>query len=491
MALGRFWQGVGVYLFDLSGMEASPGRSVIVNRIINNNFRYAVIETFDSDQYTNEVKDNFNRANEGPPPSAIWTTGVLGGAAGLRVVGNELVADAANGSGYLNNANYGPDTGVYVTRRNAPSAGQGIKLYARLTPGASANGYELHVREQAASVEFIFGKYVSGTYSQIGSMVTSSGAPASGHKYAFLLLGNRLSALRDAGAGQGPVEVGSVTDNSHSAAGRVGVLIEGTNSSWDDLAVSAGYINQAQAANWFSDLRAGGVAVGVWGVHHGDPLGDSKRAHDQVTLYDADFYVANAEAAYKADVAGGDKTRAATFVNDFRSRQPTIKAAMTSEGAAAGENKFGDCLDSSIGVYDYKVWYDAGFVFHPQAYWDNGRDPNLTPLHVAEHAKRCNWPLNRTHMIIGVYQEAVNTARAADYWPKFGESSSFLDGSAVSPATTFGFSMFLGDPGGPLGRAIEADYIECGEQVVGGADGVQRAWPRSVELGYADLVWSR
>jgi hypothetical protein len=56
--------------------------------------------------------DDFNRANEGPPPSASWTTGTV---AGLIVLANECTRQAAGGfrqDAYWNASQFGPNCEV-------------------------------------------------------------------------------------------------------------------------------------------------------------------------------------------------------------------------------------------------------------------------------------------------------------------------------------------------------------------------------------------
>src|SRR5688572_22948208 len=91
--------------------------------------------------------DDFNRTNEGPPPSANWTTGVDGSTGGFAVSSNTAVAqDGSFSSAYWNATTFGPDTEVYVTMVN--------------TFGASCCGYRLYLRLASAGTSGVDGYIV-------------------------------------------------------------------------------------------------------------------------------------------------------------------------------------------------------------------------------------------------------------------------------------------------------------------------------------------
>ncbi len=94
---------------------------------------------------TTGILDSFNRANEGPPPSASWSTGVFTGGAGngLKVVSNTCMASGANASGWWNLAQYG-NSEVYFTVVDYGNADN--SLYIRLgdpgEPSGLFDGYQ-------------------------------------------------------------------------------------------------------------------------------------------------------------------------------------------------------------------------------------------------------------------------------------------------------------------------------------------------------------
>lgn len=87
----------------------------------------------------NGILDNFNRSNEGPPPSADWANGFFYTGAWwgdsnykLRVVSNECVAasGSTDGGGAIYTANtYGPDIEVYYEVGGFDSGGANYYLY--------------------------------------------------------------------------------------------------------------------------------------------------------------------------------------------------------------------------------------------------------------------------------------------------------------------------------------------------------------------------
>lgn len=78
---------------------------------------------------TTTVLDDFNRANEGPPPSASWTTWI---SSGLKVVSNEIGPNDTGGNGaYWNAVMPGPDVEAHLTIATLSDATTYINLYAR------------------------------------------------------------------------------------------------------------------------------------------------------------------------------------------------------------------------------------------------------------------------------------------------------------------------------------------------------------------------
>lgn len=88
---------------------------------------------------TTAILDNFNRANEGPPPSASWSQGDF--TDGMKVLGNEVVSSGGInvGGSFWNVASYGPDIEVYATI--SAGAGQGRIYWACASAISKGTGY--------------------------------------------------------------------------------------------------------------------------------------------------------------------------------------------------------------------------------------------------------------------------------------------------------------------------------------------------------------
>lgn len=256
------------------------------------------------------------------------------------------------------------------------------------------------------------------------------------------------------------------------------------NIGWFTLQVFNGDTLQDEAyiETWRDEIRFNGLGFSIWGVLLTDPEGDADRASNAINLYKPDFFIANAEDAYKTD-SGGVRARSATFVSEFRAQQPYIKSALSSHGAAAGENVFGSTTDVNAGVFDYKSWYDAGFHWMPQAYYNQSTtyEPNLT----VRHARRAGWPYRYVHPTIGVYGipnviTDTPTHRVADYRPMIQEfdSDANLNGIVGSRQRGYGWSCFH------ITSMNEADFQNLGKLAT--EDKASRA-PR-VPSSYYDVV---
>ena len=178
---------------------------------------------------------------------------------------------------------------------------------------------------------------------------------------------------------------------------------------------------------WVDVFRAHGISVGGWGYADEHPLIDAALADLAVRRYRLDFWIADAEAPYEQTKKIHGWKRSKTFVDVFRSLQPTLPAALTTYGAAAGD---------FVLPIDYASWRNAGFDLLPQAYFNQFPRVYRPDLTVA-HSLRAGWPLDRVHPVIGVYRRFP----AATYVP------------LLQAAGARGFSVWLAD------QATAADYL--------------------------------
>jgi hypothetical protein len=169
--------------------------------------------------------------------------------------------------------------------------------------------------------------------------------------------------------------------------------------------------------------RASGLPVGGWGALRTQPVGEAKLASSLVRQYGLDFYIADAEAEYSYSGADGpDKTRfrrSQQFVATFRSRQPSLPAALSSY-----------CRPDQHDI-DWSAWSSAGFVFLPQAYV-NDFGAAADPTACVRSAKGF-FPASDIHPTIGMYSGVSRSLRAAGY------------ARLLAQAGTVGFSVYLAE----------------------------------------------
>ncbi|SRR5581483_571718 len=176
---------------------------------------------------------------------------------------------------------------------------------------------------------------------------------------------------------------------------------------------------------WIPTMRAHGISVGLWGVESLNPIAGAAIANLAISLYNPDFYIADAEGPYEGKHRSTGWERSSVFVRAFRALQPTIPSALVTLGAAIAPN---------VLPIDFAAWRNGGFDLLPEAYYNQykGYRPDLT----VAHAQRAGWALSAVHPVIGVYHHYP----AANYVP------------LLQNLGTRGFSVFLGD------QMTQADY---------------------------------
>jgi hypothetical protein len=221
---------------------------------------------------------------------------------------------------------------------------------------------------------------------------------------------------------------GVFIDNPGNLPGPWGLVasLEANHFTWIAFHVNNGLVQSDIPGDWLDVFRAHGIAVGGWGYEDGKPLIEAVLADLAVRRYGLDFFIADAEAPYEQTKKLHGWTRSKTFVNTFRSLEPTLPAALTTYGAAAAP---------WVLPIDYASWRDAAFDLLPQAYFNQFPKAYRPDMTVA-HSLRAGWPLDRVHPVIGVYREYA----AANYIP------------LLAGLGTRGFSIFLAD------QATAADY---------------------------------
>lgn len=168
----------------------------------------------------NGILDDFNRANEGPPPSASWIAmPTLGG---LVVSSNQcaLFNVSADG-GAIYDTTFGPDCEAYYTITGLDSSGTGAFL--------------MHLRCQSNDIldcyyidTLVQPNYPVNLHSSVGGSATTldQSAPlnlAVGDSLGMSAVGTTIKVYYKPSAGSW-TEIISVTDSAISAAGKIGVL---------------------------------------------------------------------------------------------------------------------------------------------------------------------------------------------------------------------------------------------------------------------------
>lgn len=177
---------------------------------------------------TTSVLDDFNRGNEGPPPSVAWGTGSIDTSTStLKVVSNKCVDDATTFTGGYYGTSYGPDCECYVTLATLMTDTTNVDVFVRLVDQGTAdrNGYEFrYTRDDSkpGGITRMFRLDDSGGETQLGASVNdTSGALAAGDKIGCEAIGSDIAGYRYRAAAWSSIL--SRSDATYSAAGRLGL----------------------------------------------------------------------------------------------------------------------------------------------------------------------------------------------------------------------------------------------------------------------------
>lgn len=162
------------------------------------------------------ILDNFNRANEGPPPSINWTTGLDGSAGGFSVDANE--AEGLNGvvsSAWWNVQNFGPDIEVYATIGSVKGATR-LHFRAQQEGTSTWDGYTLLAYTPTNEL-FVY-RVDNGVQTQLGVAIAQT--ISSGDSFGAKMVGSTITVYYKIGAGSW-TEVGTRTDGTYTGAGKL------------------------------------------------------------------------------------------------------------------------------------------------------------------------------------------------------------------------------------------------------------------------------
>lgn len=171
------------------------------------------------------VLDDFNRANEGPPPSANWSNIN----AGLKVISNVCGANAANSISYWNAAQYGPDCEVYgtITTRTGNGQSFGFNLRCKDMTLAGLDGYQLLCLQQAGTDIFRIQRLDNSVATVLGADVSQEFA--ANDKVLLRAVGSTLTFERN------DAEVTTRTDTTYPLAGYLAAALTNTTGRFDNF----------------------------------------------------------------------------------------------------------------------------------------------------------------------------------------------------------------------------------------------------------------
>ena len=179
---------------------------------------------------TTGVLDNFNRANEGPPPSASWTSDTGTGPNNLVVNTNVCAATAGNAFAYWNPSTFGPDSEGYFTLTTKAGNGAYIAVYLRYD-AAGNNGYEGEY-DEAATDTSAYWREDAGAYTQLGASVSQEFVVGDG--FGLEMIGSTMQLYRRS-SGVWAALGTTRTDATYTAAGNIGMQMSHTTNRFDDF----------------------------------------------------------------------------------------------------------------------------------------------------------------------------------------------------------------------------------------------------------------
>lgn len=185
---------------------------------------------------TTGILDDFNRSDEGPPPSANWGDDPYNAdEPGLEVVSNQVRGSAWElCSSYWSAGMFGEDSEVYVTVVDLPYDNTEIGLGCRIQnpDSATINGYFLDIVHYTSdSDEWRLYRIVNDVWTVLGSMVEQN--LAAGNKIGLEAIGGTIKGYLYSGGSWN--EIISRTDSNVTGAGYVALTIQNADRDCDDF----------------------------------------------------------------------------------------------------------------------------------------------------------------------------------------------------------------------------------------------------------------
>lgn len=207
---------------------------------------------------TTGILDNFNRADQGPPPSASWDYPIGSFAPnGLSVISNTLGRTPSNfGGTYWSASTFGADTEFYVTISTMVGSDTiDIGLLLRIqspgsggTGGAGMDGYYVSFMRNSPNYQLIFYRIDNAVFTQLG-VTQTPGNLVVGDKIGIRMVGNEIQAYRNTGTGWF-VYGAPMSDGTYTGAGYVGTIIADPTGRLDDAGGGTAILTTAFPARW-------------------------------------------------------------------------------------------------------------------------------------------------------------------------------------------------------------------------------------------------
>jgi hypothetical protein len=174
------------------------------------------------------VLETFTGTDDTSPPNSNWTNAALrGAAAGLDIEDNAVAPSTTGGywGGYWNVEPFGPTSEAYATIANIGSTGFFAVCVRLANIGVgTTDGYCVETAD--GTDDFIIYRLDDTVPTQL-AQYTPSVAVTVDDKFGIKAVGSNICAWFNDDAG-GWTELGCVTDSTHSAAGHIGLYINGT-----------------------------------------------------------------------------------------------------------------------------------------------------------------------------------------------------------------------------------------------------------------------
>lgn len=249
---------------------------------------------------TTSILDDFNRANEGPPPSASWHT--LSGFGGLKVESNKAVNSDAD-SGCTWGTSYGPDCEAYSTLSSLSGTGDiatwSIALFARASSADVYDGDCYRLLVGNGNIGGVCSWYLQRMLFSTGTVDIATGTVtfSIGDSIGISAIGNTITAYYKSSGGSW-ASLGSAVNGDVPGAGYIGAdlapdLINTTQMGIDDFGGGTYTCSPAPVADFsgtptsgtaglsvdFTDLSTNTPTSWLWDFGDGDISTDQNPTH--------------------------------------------------------------------------------------------------------------------------------------------------------------------------------------------------------------------